>query len=223
MHMINQICLANLIRITSQYRHQIAFLELQAIYLQRQENVIQQEVKQLIEPHLQQIDTLQRHIELGVKHAKDVEKIQAAHTTGLKMLRETAESNLSNRQTAEIEEQRVKGTVNGANFDTVCANSSLSLSSNLPHTSGSGWRMLEERQQWIMYDPDQNIIIENAYNNWCSPVSVSDSIPVVTVVGGNYEIMFSKVGHFQRNTKTNYKRYIMRKENTQVMSNNDKV
>ncbi|RUS28799.1 hypothetical protein BC938DRAFT_481436 [Jimgerdemannia flammicorona] len=90
-------------------------------------------------------------------------------------------------------------------------------------------------EQWIMYDRDQNIDIENAYNKWCSPVPRSASIPVVAAVGVNYEILFSKEGHFQRNTKTNYKRPIMRKDiaiqimakadllSAQVTSNNDKV
>ncbi|RUP48247.1 hypothetical protein BC936DRAFT_144794, partial [Jimgerdemannia flammicorona] len=89
-------------------------------------------------------------------------------------------------------------------------------------------------EQWIKYDRDQNIDIENAYNKWCAPGAVSASIPMVAAVGVNYEILFSKEGHFQKNTNTNYKRSIMRKDitipimanadllSTQVTSNNGK-
>ncbi|RUS29556.1 hypothetical protein BC938DRAFT_480521, partial [Jimgerdemannia flammicorona] len=93
-----------------------------------------------------------------------------------------------------------------------------------------------------MYDRDENIDIENAYNRWRAPVSVTAAIPVVASVkivsgvksGVTYEILFGKRNHFQRNTRTNHKRPIMRNDiiipitakadllNPQVTSNNGK-
>ncbi|RUP46017.1 hypothetical protein BC936DRAFT_147452, partial [Jimgerdemannia flammicorona] len=107
------------------------------------------------------------------------------------------------------------------------------------------WFWMEDfgGKQWIMYGRDENIDIENAYNRWRAPVSVTAAIPVVASVkivsgvksGVSYEILFGERNHFQRNTRTNHKRPIMRNDiiipitakadllNPQVTSNNGKV
>ncbi|RUS31064.1 hypothetical protein BC938DRAFT_478524, partial [Jimgerdemannia flammicorona] len=120
-----QIRLTCLIRLNSQYRDQIEDLEQKIECLQRQTKSLQLQIvslqlqfgsrhqqieslqqqigsrQQHMESLQQQVDELLLNVELGKKHAEVVEKIQAAHAAGLKMLRETA----------EIEEHRFKGAL----------------------------------------------------------------------------------------------------------------